>query len=241
MSPTRPVFPRAEGSITPILVKQICEMIQVGELKIGSKLLSERELARRLQVSRSSLRQAVKALESMGVLTSRVGVGTFVRSDADANELLAKPMEHVVRTNRIAGTKLLEARQFLEVEVVGLTAVRASQDSIDLIRQELDRMRAASGSPNLMADTDYRFHLAIIRACRNEVFELIYAPISKLVWEDFSDRMHLFDPAQTIQQHEAIFDAIQSHDAQAARCAMKHHLEVGYKFYLPPESSENGS
>jgi DNA-binding FadR family transcriptional regulator len=133
----------------------------------------------------------------MGVLASRVGVGTFVRSDADANELLAY--------------------------------------------QPMDRMRAASGSPNLMADTDYRFHLAIIRACRNEVFELIYAPISKLVWEDFSDRMHLFDPAQTIQQHEAIFDAIRSHDAQAAQCAMKHHLEVGYKFYLPPESGENGS
>jgi DNA-binding FadR family transcriptional regulator len=123
----------------------------------------------------------------------------------------------------------------------GLTSVRASQDSIDLIRQERDPMRAASGSPNLMADTDYRFHLAIIRACRNEVFELIYAPISKLVWEDFGDRMHLIDPVQTIQLHEAIFDAIQSRDAQAARFAMEHHLEVGYKFYLTPESGGSGS
>lgn len=64
---------------------------------------------------------------------------------------------------------------------------------------------------------------------------------SKLVWEDFGDRMHLFDPAQTIQLHEAIFDAIQSHDAQAARFAMKQHLEVGYKFYLPPSPARTGA
>ncbi len=238
MELTRPVSPRASGAITPNLVNQIREMIQAGELPLGSKLLPERELAQKLNVSRSSLRQAFKVLESMGVLSSRVGVGTFVRSGMDTGNLLTQPMELAVRTNQISRTKLLEARQFLEVEVVGLTAERASQESIALIGQELERMRAASGNPHAMADADYGFHLAIIRACRNEVFELIYSPVSKLLWEDFSERMHLFDPVQTIHLHELIFRAIQNRDVEGARQAMKRHLEVGYKTYLTAEESD---
>ncbi len=241
MQPTRILSPRASGVITPILVKQILEMIQSGELPLGSKLLPERELAQRLEVSRSSLRQAVKALENMGVLTSRVGVGTFVRSEVDAYDLLAQPMEHAVRTSRISRNKLLEARQFLDVEIVGLAASRASQESIALIGQELDRMRAVSGNPALMADADYRFHLAIIRACRNEIFEWIYSPISRLLREDFSERMHLFDPGQTIQLHEAIYQAIVKRDVEGARNAMKHHLEIGYTLFLSDESDESSA
>jgi GntR family transcriptional repressor for pyruvate dehydrogenase complex len=237
MEQSRPVSTRATGGITSILMKQIRELIQSGELPPGSKLLPERELAQRLQVSRSSLRQAVKALESVGVLSSRVGVGTFVRGDVEANVLLTDSMEFAVRTNRISRTKLLEARQLLDVEIVALTAERASPESIALIGAELERMKAASGDPHLIADADYRFHLAIIHACGNEVFEMIYSPISKLVWEDFSERVHLFDPAQIIHLHELIYQAIQRRDAEGARLATKHHLEVGYKLHLTAESS----
>lgn len=119
----------------PNLVKQNREMIQSGELPLGAKLLPERELAHKPNVSPSSLRQAFKALESMGVLSSRVGA--FVRTDMDAGSLLTDPMEFVVRTNQISRTKLLEARQFLEVEVVGLTTERASDEAIALIGREL--------------------------------------------------------------------------------------------------------
>jgi len=238
MDSTRPVSTRASGAITPNLVKQIREMIQRGELPLGSKLLPERELAQRLDVSRSSLRQAFKALESMGVLSSRVGVGTFVRSNMDGGNLLSEPMEFAVRTNQISRIKLLEARQFLEVEVVGLTAERATGEAIASIGHELDQMRTACGNMHAMADADYGFHLAIIRACRNEVFELIYSPISKLLWEDLSERMHQFDPTQTIHLHESIFQAIQQRDVEGARRAMKLHLEIGYKSYLAGESDD---
>src|SRR3954470_9112334 len=115
MQGTRPLSPRASGAITLNLVKQIREMIQSGELPLGSKLLPERELAQRLKVSRSSLRQAFKALESMGILSSRGGRGTFVGSDMGGGILVSEPMQFAVRANRISRIKLLEARQFLEV------------------------------------------------------------------------------------------------------------------------------
>jgi GntR family transcriptional regulator, transcriptional repressor for pyruvate dehydrogenase complex len=231
MASTRPIVPPAAGAITPHLVKQIREMIETREMPLGSKLPPERELAQRLKVSRSSLRQAFKALESMGVLCSRVGVGTFVRSDLDGGNLLAVPMEVAVRTRQISRIKLHEVRQFLEVEVVGLTAERANPDGIASIAHELDRMRAASGNPHLMADADYGFHLAVIRACRNEVFELIYSPISKLLSEDLSARIHRFAPTQIIDVHDRIFESIQKRDVEGARSAMKRHLEVGYGSY----------
>ena len=238
MEDTRPTSSRASGALTPNLVKQIREMIQSGELPLGSKLLPERELAHRLNVSRSSLRQAFKALESMGVLSSRVGVGTFVRSNMDGGNLLSDPMEFAVRTNQISRIKLLEARQFLEVEVAGLTAERATEEAIASIGHELDRMRAARGNVHAMTDADHGFHLAIIRACRNEVFELIYSPISKLLWEDLSERMHQFDTTRTIHLHEMIFQAVQQRDVEGSRRAMKLHLEIGYKTYLEGESDD---
>lgn len=236
METPKPISPTSGGAITPNLVKQIREMIQTGELPLGSKLLPERELAQKLNVSRSSLRQAFKALESMGVLSSRVGVGTFVRADMDSGSLLTDPMAFVVRTNQISRAKLLEAREALEVEVVGLTASRGSDEAIALIGQQLDRMRAAAGNPHAMAEADYVFHMAIIRGCQNEVFELIYSPISKLLWDDLSERMHLFDAGETIRLHELIFDAIQNRDVEGARRAMRCHLEIGYEKYLTSET-----
>src|SRR3954447_1156150 len=103
---TRPNSSRGSGALTASVVKQIREMIQSGELPLGSKLLPERELAQRLNVSRSSLRQAFKALESMGVLFSRVGVGTFVREGMNGDSLLTEPLHFAVRTNQISHTKL---------------------------------------------------------------------------------------------------------------------------------------
>jgi GntR family transcriptional regulator, transcriptional repressor for pyruvate dehydrogenase complex len=225
-------------ALTRTLVKQVLELIQTGELPLGSKLPPERELAQKLDVSRSSLRQAFKSLEMMGVISSRVGVGNFVRSDMAASNLLVEPMEFAIRMNNISRAQLYEMRQILEVQVVGLTAARASQESIASIGAAVENMKANRANPRAMADSDYRFHLSIIRACGNEIFELIYEPISKLLWEDLSERMHLFDPKQIIELHEFIHNAIESRNATAAMDAMKRHLEIGYQMFFGAKSDE---
>ena len=98
-------------------------------------------------------------------------------------------------------------------------------------------MRSASSNPQPMADADYGFHLAIIRLRQNEVFELIYSPISKFLWHHLSERMQLFDPAETIRLHDLIFQSNQNCDIEAARRGMKSHLEIGYTTDL---NSQNG-
>lgn len=99
-------------------------------------------------------------------------------------------------------------------------------------------MRSASDNPQAMADADYGFHLAIIRGCQNEVFELIYSPISKFLRHDLSERMQLFDPAETIRLHDLIFQSNQNPDIEGARPAMKSHLEIGYTTDLHSETGE---
>ena len=242
--PVRPALPMLPQNsdpgqaLTRTLVKQVLELIQTGELPLGSRLPPERELAQQLNVSRSSLRQAFKSLETMGVISSRVGVGNFVRSDMAASNLLVEPMEFAIRMNNISRAKLYEMRQILEVQVVGLTAARASEKSIASIAAEVESMKANRANPRAMADSDYRFHVAIIRACGNEIFELIYEPISKLLWEDLRERMHLFDPKQIIELHEFIYNAIQERDANVAMDAMKRHLEIGYQAFFGAQSEK---
>jgi GntR family transcriptional regulator, transcriptional repressor for pyruvate dehydrogenase complex len=225
-------------ALTRTLVKQLLDLIKTGELPLGSKLPPERELAQQLNVSRSSLRQAFKSLETMGVISSRVGVGNFVRSDMAASNLLVEPMEFAIRMNNISRAKLYEMRQILEVQLVGLTAARASEESIASIAAEVESMKANCTNPRAMADSDYRFHLAIIRSCGNEIFELIYEPISKLLWEDLRERMHLFDPNKIIELHQFIYDAIRERNANIAMDAMKRHLEVGYQTFFGAQSEE---
>jgi GntR family transcriptional repressor for pyruvate dehydrogenase complex len=224
-----------KGALTPVLVNRIRELIQRGELPLGSKLPPERRLAEMLGVSRASLRQAFKALESMGVVVSRVGVGNFIRSDALGFSSLVEPLQFAIKINNISRSKLFEMRQVLEVQVAGLSAKRASDDAIAAIGAELESMQKHRENPREMAGSDYRFHLAIIRGSGNEIFELLYEPISRLVWEDLTERMHLFDPDRIIALHRRIYKAIERRDSDAAMSAMKKHLEIGYRMFFGSE------
>lgn len=148
----------ATQALTTSLINQIRELI---ELAPGSRLLPERELAQKLTVSRSSLRQAIEALETMGVLASRVGVGTFVRSDLAQADLLSGPVGLAVRAKRISPAKLFELRRLLEVEVAGLAAARATDEAIASVGHEIERMHANPAVA--LADGDYGVHLAVVR------------------------------------------------------------------------------
>ncbi|HVT91917.1 MAG TPA: FCD domain-containing protein [Bryobacteraceae bacterium] len=215
-------------SLTQSIVNEVRELIRTGELSLGSKLPPERELAHRLGVSRASLRQGVKALEQMGLVVSRVGVGNFVSEEMGGANLLSEPMQFAIQMKNISGPKLFELRRLLEVQVAGLTATRATDADIAMIERELRSMETHRADPREMADADYRFHLAIIKACGNEIFELIYAPISKTLWEDLRERMSLFDAGRIIELHHRIFQAIAARDAAMAMKAMEEHLEIGY-------------
>src|ERR1035441_30098 len=229
------------GVNTGALVKRIIELVQSGQLPLGSRLPAERRLAEMLKVSRPSIRQALKALEAMGIVICRVGDGNFITSKASAANLLTEPMQFAIRANNISRKQLFEMREIIEVHVAALTAVRASEEGLATIRHELEEMERCRDNPRLLGEKDYRFHLAIIRACGNPIFELLFEPISALIWEDLADRMHLFDPDYTVELHRNILRAIESHDAPGTMAIMKEHLEIGYDIVVAAELEGAGS
>jgi GntR family transcriptional repressor for pyruvate dehydrogenase complex len=222
------------GVTTGALVKRIIELVQSGQLPLGSRLPAERRLAEMLQVSRPSVRQALKALEAMGIVVCRVGDGNFITSKASAANLLTEPIQFAIRANHISRRQLLEMREVMEVQLAGIAAARATEEAIAQIRRELEEMERVRANPRLLADQDYRFHLAIVRAAGNPVFELLFEPVSGLIWEDLADRMHLFNPDYTVDLHRQILAAIEGRDPARTMTLMKEHLEIGYQIADTP-------
>ena len=226
------------GVNTGALVKRIIELVQSGQLPLGSRLPAERRLADLLQVSRPSIRQAIKALEAMGIVVCRVGDGNFITSKASASNLLTEPIQFAIRANRISPRQLFEMREVMEVHVAGIAAARATAEAIAGIRHELEEMARVRANPRLLADQDYRFHLAIVRAAGNPVFELLFEPVSALIWEDLADRMHLVNPDYTVDLHRQILQAIESRDPARTMAIMKEHLEIGYQIVVAAEADQ---
>jgi GntR family transcriptional regulator, transcriptional repressor for pyruvate dehydrogenase complex len=229
------------GTNTGALVRRIIQLVQSGRLPLGSRLPAERRLAELLKVSRPSIRQAIKALEAMGIVVCRVGDGNFITSKVTASNLLKEPMQFAIRANKISRRQLFEMREVIEVQVAGLTAARVDERALNAIRHELEEMERHRANPRLLAEKDYRFHLAIVQACGNPIFELLLEPVSALIWQELADRMHLFDPDVTVELHRKIFRAIESRDAAAAIAAMKEHLIIGYESVVAAEQAPAAS
>jgi GntR family transcriptional regulator, transcriptional repressor for pyruvate dehydrogenase complex len=224
-----------DGALTGALVRRIQDMIHSGELAVGQKLPPERQLVQMLGVSRSSVRQAVKSLESMGIVVSRVGVGNFINPNLSTSSLLHGPMRFAIKLNNISRRQLYEMRQVVEAHVVALAAERATASDLEKIQRILDEMASQAGDAKAMADCDHRFHMAVLDACGNDIFRLLFEPVSKLLWEDLAERMSLFDPKQTWELHYGIYDAIRRRDKESAVREMKRHLEIGYQAFFGSE------
>lgn len=226
---------RGEGTVTTALARWIAGLVQSGELPLGTRLPPERRMAEMLKVSRPSVRQVIKALEAQGIVVCRVGSGNFITNEVAAANLLVEPIQFAIRANNLSRAQLFEMRRLIEVHVTGLAALRATKEDLAAIRHELETMEKSQGNMRAMAECDYRFHAAIIRACGNPIFELLYQPISKMIWEDLEDRMHLFDSAFTVRTHRTIYKAIERRASKAAMEATKKHLDEGYGTVLKAE------
>jgi len=208
------------------VVEKVLELISSGAWKPGFRLPSERELSEAFGVSRTVVREAVKALEARGVLESATGSGVSVRR-ADFNMVsrslqtymqLSRPVDFEIRLN--------EVRRVLEVELVALAADRATPEQRVQLRQICEQMRAGDKTAQQMAELDFRLHITLAEATQNELFKILLAPLIDqlrdhitLTWEGFPRPVDL-----VLDQHEAIVTAVESGDAETARQAMIKHL-----------------
>ena len=208
------------------LVDKILGLISSGAWKPGFRLPPERELSEAFGVSRTVVREAVKALEARGVLESIAGSGVSVRL-ADFNMVSQSLQTYMQLSNRVDfEIRLNEVRRVLEVEMVALAASRITPEQLTELHQICKQMREGQNTAKQMAELDFRLHVTLAEATQNDLFKVLLAPLIHqlrdqiiLTWEDF-----LRPVEEVFDQHEAIVSAVQSGDADAARQAMTKHL-----------------
>jgi len=210
-------------------VQQIAEKIRSGDLHVGDRLPSERELAALMTISRPTLREAVKVLQEAGVLEVRRGQGggIFVASELVPRELLRTRWE--MRVGEVAG--VLEARRLLEPRVAQLAAVHAAEEDFGAMQGTIERQRELAARDDflrhedLFLQLDLKFHLAIARATRNStVVSLMRSLFNRLeIARDMAVHAPLV-PEWVIDIHERTLAAVRGADFPLIDEVMDEHL-----------------
>jgi len=210
------------GDVTVKLVASFKQLIAVGALVPGCKLPPERELARRFGVSRSSLRQALKVLDVMGVLWQRVGDGTYLSSSASA--ILNEPMEFLVLLDGVSLSELLEARTIVEPALAARAAERATLENLKSLRESMKAMEQGQSDHYRMIELDMAFHQAIFRASGNRICERIFPLIHRAMLASIALTSQVVDWKHTLSYHRPIYQAINRRKPDEARRRMLAHL-----------------
>lgn len=211
------------------VIEQIMDLIKSDKLKPGDKLPPERELAEKLSISRGSLREAFRVLESKGLIKSKPGGGRFIR---ELNkEALIDTENIILNLKKSSILELLEAREIFEVKVVEFAAERATAEEVKAIEEIFGRVSKKGGTEyrdvedEEKMESDTEFHLAIARASHNFVFVNIIRLHLDLLKETREKTWQIPGRREEQQEeHRAIFQAIKEHNSKKAGEAMLRHL-----------------
>ncbi len=215
------------------IVRQIKGMIAEGRLKSGDQLPPERDLAEKFLVSRTSVREALRALESVGLIEIRPGEGTFVREVSV--EALIEPLALVLLSQRALTEELFEARRLLEPAIAGLAARRATADEIQEMERILEAQAKEITSGNTGLAQDAAFHAAIGTAAHNRAITRIVHAVMDLLSQNREESIGTPGrPTRSHEDHRRILAAIRAGDAAAAERAMLDHVVAVEALVLRP-------
>src|SRR5712692_4614301 len=226
LSEERPVYKAVRTSrLYEQIVQQIEESILKGALKPGDQLPAERELAQRFGVSRTAVREAVKALREKGLVDAFTGRGTFITDGT--SQAIRQSLDLMVKIGQPDGsTHLAEVREILEPEIAALAATRVEEQHLATMREAVAVMDRSRHEPDAFIEADLDFHLSLAEAAANP---LILSLIDSIVGLLREQRMRIFNvdggPERGQFHHKRILDAIEQRAPEKARQAMRAHLQ----------------
>ena len=207
------------------IVSQIEQRILAGDLRVGDQLPSENELAKQFAVSRTAVREAIKALREKRLVDIRPGRGTFITNGMP--DAMRHSLGLLMKYGPARGfSNLVEVREILEPEIAALAATRITEEYISAMREALEIMETALDNVDVFAEADLDFHLALAEATQNPIIPVLVDSIIDLLREQ-RKRIGLVNGGLQRGQshHKKILDAVIRRDPQAARQAMQDHLE----------------
>lgn len=215
------------------VAEQIAEALRHGAYRPGDKLPSEREIAEQMGVSRPSVREALSALQLVGIVESRAGDGTYVRRslsgsrEADQALLLLEESESL--------PEAFEARRVLEESIVRLSCDKATSKDLQMLKGALTEMENAAEARDFdgFNRANQRFHLAIVRATRNTLLVQALEPLLEVMRQrlpqELREVFYRSDSerfAETFEIHRRVFKAIEGRDPHRAAREMIDHFNV---------------
>jgi GntR family transcriptional regulator, transcriptional repressor for pyruvate dehydrogenase complex len=232
--------------ITPIkktrVAEEVADRIRTfmldGTFPPGEPLPSERHLAERFGVSRGSIRDALRTLETIGLLETRHGQGTFPHELSV--ERLVAPLASVMAYRSDLQDELLDVRRMFEPAVARAAAQRASDEDLADLQRILDTQRQKLKSGQAAIAEDTAFHAILARATRNRVVMSIMATLNDLLVESRTQSLRQKGrPARSMDGHEAVVAALRRRDSEAASQAMYHHIDQIADLHVPAHKGTN--
>ncbi len=219
-----------DRTLSDRVYEKILALIAGGEIPVGAKLPTEHTLSEELEVSRPVLRQALKQLREDGVIVSRQGSGSFVQRRPEEAALEFAPVGSIADIQRT-----FEFRAAIEGEAAYLAADRRSEADLAKMHDQLSELDRCIRDGELGVETDEAFHEAICTASGNQYFSIARTSMKAniLTGLNLTRNLSLTKPHERLelvqQEHYQIFEAIKNKDADAARTAMRLHVENARK------------
>lgn len=221
------------------VASHIKELIRDKKLKPGEKLPNELELCALFSVSRPTIREAVKALVSQGIIEIRRGKGTFVSQEPGIAE---DPLGLDFITTPNLRLTLIEARLIIEPGAARLAAQKADDNDIAKIAASIKAMEDVVYQHKVEIHTELEFHRSIAEATRNPVIMRIIPIIMESIVKTYRDAPRTSeDHRQAFEEHKVIYEAIAARDPERSYDAMQRHLEASYRRTLARSAAAAGT
>ena len=219
------------------IVVKVKHMIEKDRLHSGDQLPSERELAEVFNVSRSSVREALRSLETQGYLESRQGDGTYIARQPV--ESLVSPLATVIFTEKDGQMELFEMRRLIEPQLAFLAAERATPEEIVMLGKALELQEEAFAKGESGTEVDKTFHYILAKAAKNKVILRIIDNIMDLLAESRDKYLQVQGRSEkSLARHREVLEAIRSGDKELAARVMVNHLEDIESSLFPDEKGK---
>ncbi|MEW9670877.1 FadR/GntR family transcriptional regulator [Ammoniphilus sp. 3BR4] len=215
-------------TLTQEVVNQLAELIMKGAWKPGDRIPSEKELAARFGVGRSTIREALQSLVVIGVLETRAGGRSYVQEPT--SELLSGAFHWGLLLSQRNLGDLTEVRMHVEVECAGLAAERRDEQDIRNLLDTYERMASNQENESLFMEYDNLFHRQVAEAMKNKIYVNLVTTIQSLVRLWYPSVYSIEEThKQTLEEHRMMLEAIQSGNAMEARLTMRNHISSAAK------------